>query len=41
MPCPAGGFLTVHHDIVRQQFGELLESLALPENWREKYAAIC
>ncbi len=35
LPCPAGGFLLVRTDLVRQQFGELLKGLMLPENWRE------
>ncbi len=35
IPCPAGGNLMVHIDMVDEQFGELLKRLVLPENWRE------
>lgn len=35
IPCPTGGNLMVRIDLVHEQFGELLKSLALPENWRE------
>lgn len=35
LPCPLGGALTVRVDLVREQFGELLKGLVLPENWRE------
>ena len=35
LPCPAGGNLMVSIDVVDEQFGELLKSLKLPENWRE------
>ncbi len=35
LPCPAGGNLMVRIDLVDEQFGELLKSLKLPENWRE------
>lgn len=35
IPCPTGGNLMSRVDIVHQQFGELLKSLALPDNWRE------
>ena len=35
LPCPAGGNLMVRIDLVDEQFGELLKSLRLPENWRE------
>ena len=35
LPCPAGGHLVVRTDVVRQQFGELLKGLQLPDNWRE------
>lgn len=35
LPCAMGGALTVRTDLVRQQFGELLASLVLPDNWRE------
>jgi site-specific DNA recombinase len=34
LPCPTGGDLLVRTDLVRQQFGELLNSFKLPENWR-------
>ncbi len=34
LPCPIGGNLLVRTDLVRRQFGELLEDLRLPENWR-------
>jgi site-specific DNA recombinase len=33
LPCPTGGDLLVRTDLVRQQFGELLNSFKLPENW--------
>jgi DNA invertase Pin-like site-specific DNA recombinase/transposase-like protein len=36
MPCPAGGFLQVRTDQVREQFGALLEGFSLPEDWREE-----
>lgn len=35
LPCATGGALTVRTDLVRQQFGELLAGLVLPDNWRE------
>src|SRR2546421_1177292 len=35
IPCPAGGHLTLRSDLVRAQFGEMLKSLVLPDNWRE------
>jgi DNA invertase Pin-like site-specific DNA recombinase len=35
LPCAAGGELTVRTDLVRQQFGALLEGVALPDSWRE------
>ncbi len=35
LPCPAGGNLMVRIDLVDEQFGDLLKSLRLPENWRE------
>ncbi len=35
LPCPAGGNLMVRIDLVDEQFGDLLKSLQLPENWRE------
>ncbi len=35
IPCPTGGNLMVRIDLVHEQFGELLKSLTLPENWRE------
>lgn len=34
LPCPTGGDLLVRTDLVRQQFGELLKDLHLPEDWR-------
>jgi len=34
LPCPTGGDLLVRTDLVRRQFGELLNSFKLPENWR-------
>jgi DNA invertase Pin-like site-specific DNA recombinase len=34
LPCPTGGDLLVRTDLVRQQFGDLLKDLTLPENWR-------
>ncbi len=34
LPCPTGGDLLVRTDLARLQFGELLNSLKLPENWR-------
>ena len=36
IPCPAGGHLTLRSDLVRAQFGEMLKSLLLPDNWREE-----
>jgi site-specific DNA recombinase len=35
LPCTNGGDLTVRADLARQQFGELLKSLTLPDTWRE------
>src|SRR5450755_80219 len=35
LPCTNGGELTVRADLARTQFGELLRSLTLPDNWRE------
>ncbi|GAC1669120.1 MAG: hypothetical protein PVS3B1_07370 [Ktedonobacteraceae bacterium] len=35
LPCSNGGELTIRADLVTQQFGELLKSLKLPDNWRE------
>jgi site-specific DNA recombinase len=35
LPCSTEGDLTVRADAARDHFGELLKSLALPENWRE------
>jgi len=35
LPCPAGGSLMVRIDLVDEQFGDLLKSMKLPENWRE------
>lgn len=35
IPCPTGGNLMTRVDLVHQQFGDLLKSLTLPENWRE------
>jgi site-specific DNA recombinase len=34
--CPTGGYLMARIDLVHEQFGGLLKSLVLPENWREK-----
>jgi site-specific DNA recombinase len=36
LPCPAGGFMQIRVDLVRQQFGELLAGLHLPGYWREE-----
>ena len=36
IPCPAGGFMMVRIDLVHEQFGDLLKSLKLPDNWREE-----
>src|SRR5436305_5105831 len=36
IPCPAGGHLMLRSDLVRAQFGEMLKSLVLPDNWREE-----
>jgi site-specific DNA recombinase len=36
IPCPTGGSLLVRVDLVREQFGEFLEGLTLPEHWREE-----
>lgn len=36
IPCPAGGHLVIRSDLVREQFGDLLKSLKLPDNWREE-----
>jgi site-specific DNA recombinase len=36
IPCPAGGHLMLRSDLVRAQFGEMLKSLILPDNWREE-----
>ncbi|WP_420795795.1 recombinase family protein [Ktedonobacter racemifer] len=35
IPCPAGGNLMVRVDMVHTQFGDLLKSFSLPENWRD------
>src|SRR5579859_3906304 len=35
IPCSTEGDLTIRADYARDNFGELLKSLALPENWRE------
>ncbi len=35
LPCSNGGELTIRADLATQQFGELLRSLRLPDNWRE------
>jgi DNA invertase Pin-like site-specific DNA recombinase len=34
VPCPSGGNLLVRTDLVRRQFGDLLQTLNLPEDWR-------
>src|SRR5439155_7172764 len=36
IPCPAGGHLVIRSDLVREQFGDMLKSLKLPDNWREE-----
>ncbi len=36
LPCPNGGNKLVRTDLVRQQFGELLQGLCLPEHWRDE-----
>ena len=36
IPCPTGGHLMLRSDLVRAQFGEMLKSLELPDNWREE-----
>ena len=36
LPCPNGGNKIVRTDLVRQQFGELLQGLCLPEHWRDE-----
>src|SRR5258708_474688 len=36
IPCPAGGHLMLRSDLVRAQFGEMLKSLVLPDNWRDE-----
>jgi site-specific DNA recombinase len=35
LSCSNGGELTIRADLATQQFGELLKSLKLPENWRD------
>ncbi len=35
LPCSTEGDLAIRADSARDHFGELLKSLALPENWRE------
>jgi len=34
--CPVGGFMQVRSDLVREQFGQLLEQMHLPGRWREE-----
>jgi site-specific DNA recombinase len=36
LPCPAGGFLGVRIELVREQFGELLAGLQLPPHWHDE-----
>ena len=36
IPCPTGGHLMLRSDLVRAQFGDMLKSLELPDNWREE-----
>ncbi len=36
IPCPAGGHLMLRSDLVRAQFGDMLKSLVLPDNWRDE-----
>ena len=36
IPYPAGGHLMLRNDLVRAQFGEMLKSLVLPDNWRDE-----
>jgi hypothetical protein len=36
LECPAGGFMQVRHTLVAQQFGELLQRLHVPRDWRER-----
>ena len=36
IPCPSGGNLVIRSDLVRAQFGELLRSFMLQDNWREE-----
>ena len=36
LECPAGGFMQVRHTLVTQQFGELLQRLHVPRDWRER-----
>lgn len=36
LPCPAGGFLQIRTELVREQFGALLEGFQLPTHWREE-----
>jgi site-specific DNA recombinase len=35
IPCSTEGDLTIRADYARENFGELLKSLVLPDNWRE------
>ena len=36
IPCPSGGHLVIRSDLVRAQFGDLLKSFKLPDNWHEE-----
>jgi DNA invertase Pin-like site-specific DNA recombinase len=36
IPCPAWGHLMLRSDLVRAQFGDMLKSLVLPDNWRDE-----
>jgi site-specific DNA recombinase len=41
LECAAGGALSVKASVVVYQFGAILESVLLPESWREMIAARC
>jgi site-specific DNA recombinase len=36
LPCPLGGHRMVKAEVVQQQFGQLLDSIRLPENWQDE-----
>ncbi len=36
LPCPIGGHRMVKTEVVQQQFGQLLDSIHLPESWLEE-----